>query len=299
VNKVEETNRKQRWSIQPDQQIPPLPEGVEFKQDLVYARTGMRELKLDLYWHAHAAAPTPTIIRIHGGAWRLGDKSQLDSALTLLSAGYAVASVGYQLSQEALFPAQIENCKAAVRWLRASAERYSLDSHHFGAWGSSAGGHLAALLGTARSVREWDRLGGSQEWSSEVQAVCDWFGPTDFLRMNDAPGAIDHDAPDSPESQLVGGPIQENKDLVARANPITYVTPDDPPFLIVHGDQDDLVPLNQSELLHAALQQAGVESTLMVIEGAGHGFSAQEQRLAEIMHQVRAFFDCHPKAPTA
>ena len=284
--------------MQPDQQVPRLPEGVEFDLDLVYARTGERELTLDLYWRVHAAAPTPVIIWVHGGAWRAGDKSQPDAALTLLSAGYAVASVDYQLSQEALFPAQIENCKAAVRWLRANAERYNLDRQHFGAWGPSAGGHLVALLGTAHGVREWDRLGDNQEWSSEVQAVCDWFGPTDFLRMNDAPGAMDHDAPDSPESQLVGGPIQENKDLVARANPITYITPDDPPFLIVHGDRDDLVPVNQSELLHAALQQAGVLSTLMVIEGAGHGFSAAGQRLAEILHQVQVFFDRHLKAPT-
>jgi acetyl esterase/lipase len=283
--------------MQPNQHVPQLPEGTRFEQDLVYARIGRRELQLDLYWQARAVAPTPVIVWIHGGAWRTGDKSKPDAALSLLSAGYGVASVGYRLSQEALFPAQIEDCRAAVRWLRANAERYNLDPHHFGAWGPSAGGHLAALLGTAHHVREWDRLGDNQEWSSAVQAVCDWFGPTDFLHMNDAPGAMDHDAPDSPESQLVGGPIQENRDRVARANPIAYITPDAPPFLIVHGDRDDLVPLNQSEFLHAALQQAGVPSTLIVVKGAGHGFGEAGQRLAGVLHQVQVFFDRHLKGP--
>jgi acetyl esterase/lipase len=283
--------------MQPNQHVPQLPEGIRFEQDLVYARIGQRELKLDLYWQARTAAPAPAIVWIHGGAWRAGDKSQPDAALSLLSAGYGVASVGYRLSQEALFPAQIEDCRAAVRWLRANAERYNLDPHRFGAWGASAGGHLAALLGTTHHVREWDRLGDNQEWSSAVQAVCDWFGPTDFLRMNDVPGVMDHDAPDSPESQLVGGPIQENRDRVARANPITYIAPGAPPFLIVHGDRDDLVPLNQSELLHAALQQAGVTSTLIVVKGAGHGFSGAGQRLAGILHQVQVFFDRHLNGP--
>lgn len=282
--------------MQPKQHVQQLSEGIRFEQDLVYAQIGRRELQLDLYWQARAAAPTPVIVWIHGGAWRAGDKSQPAAALSLLSAGYGVASAGYRLSQEALFPAQIEDCRAAVRWLRANAERYNLDPHRFGAWGPSAGGHLAALLGTAHHVREWDCLGDNQEWSSAVQAVCDWFGPTDFLRMNDAPGAMDHDAPDSPESQLVGGPIQENRDRVARANPITYVAPGAPPFLIVHGDRDDLVPLNQSELLHAALQQAGMTSTLIVVKGAGHGFGEAGQRLAGILHQVQVFFDRHLKA---
>jgi acetyl esterase/lipase len=279
--------------VQPNQHVPQLPEGIRFERDLVYARIGGQELKLDLYWQARAVAPTPVIVWVHGGAWRSGDKSQPDAALSLLGAGYGVASVGYRLSQEALFPAQIEDCRAAVRWLRANAERYHLDPRRFGAWGPSAGGHLAALLGTAHHVREWDRPGDNQECSSAVQAVCDWFGPTDFLRLNDVPGAMDHDAPDSPESQLVGGPIQENRDRVARANPITYITPGSPPFLIVHGDRDDVVPLNQGELLHAALQHAGVTSTLIVVKGAGHGFSEAGKRLAGLLHQVQVFFDRH------
>jgi acetyl esterase/lipase len=195
--------------------------------------------------------------------------------LVLLKDGYAVASINYRLSQHAIFPAQIEDCKAAVRWLRAHAAQYGLDPGHFGAWGASAGGHLVALLGTAGEVKEFEK-GPNLEFSSRVQAVCDWFGPTDFAEMNKFPGHMDHDAADSPESQLIGGPVQENKAKAQRANPITYVTPGDPPFLIMHGDQDPLVPINQSELLEAALRKAGVPVTFHVVQGAGHGFRGDE-----------------------
>jgi len=209
----------------------------------------------------------------------------------LLKDGYAIASVSYRLSQQAIFPAQIEDCKAAIRWLRAHAEQYKLDPKRFGAWGASAGGHLVALLGTAGDMQEWDN-GEYQDYSSQVQAICDWFGPTDFLRMNDVPGTMDHDAPDSPESQLIGGAIQENEDKVAYANPITYITSDDPPFLIMHGKEDRTVIPQQSELLHQALQAADVESTLLIIKGTGHGFGGRRQ---ELLQQPRDFFNKHLK----
>lgn len=200
-----------------------------------------------------------------------GDKADLSGARLLLDEGYAVASVNYRLSDEATFPAQLHDCRAAVRWLRMHAEEHNLDASRVGVWGASAGGHLAAMLGTADGfLREGDYSAGG--FSAGVRAVCDWFGPTDFLRMNDAPGAMDHDAPDSPESRLVGGPIREHADRVAAANPAAYVTGDSAPFLIVHGAEDDLVPRSQSELLHAALVAARVESELIVLDGAGHGF---------------------------
>jgi acetyl esterase/lipase len=212
----------------------------------------------------------------------------------MLQRGYAVASVNYRLSNEAIFPAQIEDCKAAVRWLRAHAGQYGLDAEHFGAWGSSAGGHLVALLGTTGHVKEFDK-GENLDLSSRVQAVCDYFGPTDFLQIQahllpNAP--MKHDTPSSPESRLIGGPILENKDKAARANPITYATPAAAPFLIVHGDQDPLVPYNQSELLYEALKKAGVSVRLHIIEGAGHGPGFGGPDLAEM---VNAFFDRHLK----
>jgi acetyl esterase/lipase len=180
--------------------------------------------------------------------------------------------VGYRLSQHAIFPAQIEDCKAAVRWLRAHAKKYNLDPNHFAAWGESAGGHLVALLGTTGDVKSFD-VGENLGFSSRVQAVVDCFGPTDLLQMeaHRLPNGMHHDTPDAPESKLIGGPVQENKDKAAQANPITYVTKDDPPFLIIHGDADPLVPHHQSELLEAALKQAGVPVTLYTVKGGGHG----------------------------
>jgi acetyl esterase/lipase len=212
-----------------------------------------------------------------------------------------VASIDYRLSGEAIFPAQIEDCKGAVRWLRARAKEHGLDPNHFGAWGSSAGGHLIALLGTTGGVKELEgTVGGNAGVSSRVQAICDWYGPTDFLQMSahaPADSRIDHDAPNSPESQLIGGPIQENRGKAARANPITFVTRDDPPFLLMHGDRDNLVPLHQSELLHDALKRAGVEVTFRRLEGAGHGGAAFQA--PDVLQQVVAFFDRHLKAVKA
>ena len=183
-----------------------------------------------------------------------------------------------------------------MRWLRAHAQEHNLDVDRFGAWGGSAGGHLVALLGTAGDVPELEGEEGTLDHSSRVQAVCDFYGPSDLLRMNDTPGTMDHDAPDSPESQLVGGPIQEHPDLVARANPITYIGPDTPPFLIVHGDQDYTVLLNQSQYLYRALRVAGVDATFHIVEGAGHGFQGvTEAQHAEIDGLVDAFFDRHLK----
>ncbi|MDZ4290102.1 MAG: prolyl oligopeptidase family serine peptidase, partial [Prosthecobacter sp.] len=180
-------------------------------------------------------------------------------------------------------------CTAAIRWLRAHAKDFNLDPQHFGAWGSSAGGHLVALLGTSGDEKVFD-VGANLDQSSRVQAVCDYFGPTDFLRMGGS-----HDDADSPESLLIGGPIQQHKDKAAQANPITYVSKDDPAFLIVHGTNDPAVPLKQSELLHAVLTKAGVESKLHLIEGGGHGgrgFTAPE-----VIELVNRFFDRHLQPP--
>jgi acetyl esterase/lipase len=201
----------------------------------------------------------------------MGSKEQ-GVPLDYLALGYAVASINYRLSQHARFPAQVEDCKAAVRWLRVHAREYRLDPRRVAAWGASAGGHLAAMLGTTGDTTEFD-VGAHLDQPSRVQAVVDYFGPTDFLQMDAhrPPGGMIHDPADSPESELIGGPIQEHKDKAARANPITYVTRADPPFLICHGDLDPLVPHHQSELLAAALQKAGVPATFYTVRGAGHG----------------------------
>lgn len=266
-----------------------LPEGVRLEKDVVYGTVGDRELVLDLYWYPNSEQDMPLIIWVHGGAWRRGSKDNPRAALHMLKEGYALASVGYRLSGEAIFPAQIQDCKAAVRWLRAHASAYKLDGEKFGAWGSSAGGHLVALMGTSNEVSDWE-VGEHLDVSSRVQAVCDWFGPTDLLRMNDVEGKLDHNAPNSPESQLIGAPIQEHPDLAGNANPINYISEDDPPFLIMHGGADRTVIPNQSEFLNVALHEQGVPSTFVWIDGQGHGFKGMG---AENRFLVKAFFDLH------
>jgi acetyl esterase/lipase len=261
-------------------------------RDLEYARPDGKPQLLDLYLPEKADGPLPVIVWIHGGAWLAGSKNGTP-ALPMLARGYAVASVEYRLSQEATFPAQIHDCKAAIRWLRAHAREYGLDADHFGAWGSSAGGHLVALLGTSGGVKELEGNEGNGKYSSRVQAVCDWFGPSDFLHIGEYPSTLHHDAPDSPEGRLLGGAIPQNRDKAAKASPITYVTKGDPPFMIMHGDQDQTVPFNQSERLYQALKNAGVEATFHPIPGAGHGgpgFSTPEVRA-----MILAFFNRHLK----
>lgn len=266
------------------------PEGVTVYRDIAYVTDGHERQKLDLYV-PDTGENLSLIIWIHGGAWRGGDKKNYIRR-EYLKAGYAGASINYRLSQHAIFPAQIEDVKAAVRWLRANAETYRLDPNRFAAWGSSAGGHLVAMLGTTGDMDEFE-VGENLEVSSRVQAVVDYFGPTDFLQMDaqSLPDGLVHDAPDSPESQLVGGPIQEHKDRVAKANPITYVSEDDSPFLIIHGDRDKLVPYQQSVLLKDALEKAGVPVTFYKVEGGGHGWF-RDPKVPEL---TKAFLEKHLK----
>ncbi len=276
---------------QPGQSIiSELPPGTVVHRDIPYVTGGHERQKLDLYLPM-SEGKLPLIIWIHGGAWQAGNKEN-GIPFGSLYDGYALASINYRLSQHAIFPAQIIDCKAAVRFLRANAEKYNLDSNRFGAWGPSAGGHLVAMLGTAGDVNEFD-VGEHLEFSSRVQAVVDYFGPTDLLQMDDhrIPDGQVHNLADSPESRLVGGHIQENKDKVVKANPITYVTKDDPPFLLVHGDKDPLVPHHQSELLEAALKKANVPVTFYTVKGGGHG-GFEDPNVPEL---TRKFFDKHLK----
>jgi acetyl esterase/lipase len=259
-------------------------------RDIDYGGQGRKSQTLDLFVPGEAKDPLPVVVWIHGGAWLAGSKEGCP-AIRFLTRGYAVASLNYRLTQEAIFPAQIEDCKGAIRWLRANAGKHGLDPNRIGAWGSSAGGHLVALLGTSGDVKELEgKVGGNLEFTSRVQAVCDWFGPTDFLKMIGQSGSTRHAAADSPESLLVGGAIEKMKEMVARANPITYVGKGNPPFLIMHGDKDNLVPINQSEILYDALKKAGVEATFEVVKGAGHGFGGPE-----VNRKVEEFLDKHLK----
>jgi acetyl esterase/lipase len=274
-----------------------LPEGTKVHRNVEYVKGGHQRQRLDLYVPAKADGPLPVIVWVHGGAWMAGSKDGRNPALPFVRKGYTVASINYRLSQHAVFPAQIEDCKAAIRWLRANAKTYNLNPERIGVWGASSGGHLVALLGTTGGVKKLEGKGGNAEQSSRVQAVVDFFGPTDFLQMDAhavAGARLKHDSPGSPESRLIGGAIQKNVEKVKAANPIQYVTKDAPPFLIAHGERDPLVPCHQSELLHKALKQAGVEVTFSKIPGAGHGgrgFSTDKMQAA-----IEAFFNKHLKA---
>jgi acetyl esterase/lipase len=264
-----------------------LPEGTRVLRDLAYVSGGGERQKLDLYLPSGTNASLPLIIWIHGGAWLGGSKDRCP-AVRFLGKGYAVASINYRLSQHAVFPAQIQDCKAAVRWLRAHATEYHLNPDRFGVWGASAGGHLVALLGLSGGEKEFDS-GENLPVSSRVQAVVDFFGPADLLTMGAQSGAnsrMDHNAADSPESKLIGGPVQKLKDKARTASPINYISKDDPPMLLVHGDADPLVPVDQSKDLHAALQKAGVESVLYIVKDGGHG----NKFGPEVPGKVEAFF---------
>ncbi|MAI30129.1 MAG: hypothetical protein CBE00_00075 [Planctomycetaceae bacterium TMED240] len=268
-----------------------LPKGATVDQDLVYETIHGRDLPLDLY-RPQAENPTALIIWIHGGGWKSGSKAGGGPGVfQLLQRGYAVASVEYRLSGEAVFPAAIEDCKAAVSFLRLNAGKYNLDPGRFGVWGSSAGGHLVSLLGTTNDVDQFDTHPVTRKSSSSVQAVCNWFGPSDFLRMNDFPSRINHDAADSPESRFIGAAIQKNPQKVQRANPAKYASAGDPPFLHLHGDKDQLVPFNQSEILHAALQASGVDTTLYKVVGGDHGFGGSKDSREELIEKSIRFFD--------
>src|SRR3984957_17629211 len=208
------------------------------RRSLAYVMHGGLSQTLDLY-SPKKARKVPLIVWIHGGGFLFGTKGGFPVEpvpLHLLLEGYAIASINYRLSPEAVFPAQLEDCKAAIRWLRAHADEIGIDPNRIGVWGASAGGNLAALVGTTGGVSDFEG-GENLGYSSRVQAVYDFFGPTDFLQMdaNRLSDGQTHNAPDSPESKLVGGPIQDNPDKVRRVNPITYVTRNAPPFLIVHG----------------------------------------------------------------
>jgi len=266
---------------------------VSLLANVLYKRVGNRPLHLHLLVPNEAKDPLPLICWIQGcafGAFGPQDTFlRLPDLVQLAKNGYVVASIEHRLSHEAVFPAQIEDVKAAVQFLKEHAEEYSIDPNRVGAWGNSSGGYMVAFLGASAHIREFDLDQADQSLNSSIHAVVDWYGPTDFLQMSKYPSSIDHDASNSPESLFIGYPIQEHPELVQQANPITYITEDTPPFLIMHGDQDDYVPYNQSELLFEALQQKGLNPIMYRVAGAGHGTGFGEDQLTI----VQRFFAHH------
>ena len=259
-----------------------LPPGVSLTADIEFARPQGQALTLDLY-RPDQDGDVPVVVFIFGGAWMKGDKTSVRAAngpLHLTAHGFAVAALSYRLSQTARFPAQIRDVKSGIAFLRRESSRLGLDAERFAAFGPSAGGHLAALAGVTDGVETFEPGEPGHPLGTSVQAVVDFYGPTDFLQMDTHSithpnGAqLVHDAADSPESRLIGGPIQDNPGLAAVANPLTWLNRQAPPFLVIHGDADPLVPFNQSELLIEGLAREGVPHEFVRVRGGGHGQGA-------------------------
>lgn len=275
-------------------QGPRLPDAVKLTADIPYADTDNPAQRLDLLLPVKRATdkPLPVIVFIHGGGWQGGSKAggRGQVARFVESGEYAGASVEYRLSGEAQWPAQIHDCKAAIRWIKAHAKEHGLDADKIAVWGSSAGGHLVAMLGVSGDVPELEgTLGKHTDQTSRVTCVADWFGPTNLLTMGDFSSRIDHNAADSPESKLIGGAIQENKDKARNASPLTWVSSGDAPVFIAHGTADPLVPYNQTETFEAALKKVNVPVFVQTIEEGQHGGFDGPVLTA----RVKAFFDKH------
>jgi acetyl esterase/lipase len=224
--------------------------------DIPYARQSPRQ-NLDIYLPERSAGPFPVILSIHGGAFMAWDKSdtQIVPMLEGLHRGYAVVAVNYRLSWEAIFPAPVQDVKAALRWVRANAGKYHFNPAWIASWGRSAGGYLSSMLGVSAGVPELEDLSlGNPDQPCEIQAVVDWYGPTNFLNMDSQLAArgltplpgMEHIGANSPESLLLGQKITEIPRLVKAANPETYIRANAPPFLIQHGTKDPVVPVQQS-----------------------------------------------------
>lgn len=264
-------------------------------QDVEFARIGERKLLMNLTLPPGAPQKRfPAIIHVHGGGWCMGDhNADLTQEFGLNGQGFATGSITYRLSQEAPYPAQIHDCKAAIRFLRANAAKYGIDPERIGVWGGSAGGHLVALLGTTAGISLLEGDSGNLEYSSRVQAVCDMFGPTDFSEValkeytSEVMGMV---------TALFGGPVEEHRGLARMASPVEFVSKDDPPMLILHGDQDTLVPMSQSEAMYKALKRVGADVTLVKVKNTGHGFidyPVSEPTYKEIKKMVLDFFCKH------
>ncbi len=271
------------------------PPGARKLSNLEYTRAPGRPLRLDLYLPDNATNKLPVLVWIHGGAWKAGGKDWCPIA-SLVTNGVAVASIEYRLSGEAKFPAQIMDCRAAIRWLRANASTLGLDPEHIGAFGASAGGHLAALLGTAPSVKEWD-AGGNLDQSPRVQCVVAFYPPTDLDELTS--GWFWRKVSFSDAGRLIGGAVEQNRDRVAVANPVNYITRDAPPFYLLHGDRDKLVPIRQSELLHAALKQAGIPVHFEIVPGKGHAIGPPPDAVARLNVFLRQHLGLRNEAEAA
>ncbi|MBE0685874.1 MAG: alpha/beta hydrolase [Anaerolineaceae bacterium] len=270
--------------------------------DLAYADLSPSQ-NLDIYLPTEGDGPFPVILYLHGGAFSIGDKRDIFvlNILKCLKRGFALVSVNYRLSGEAKFPAGIQDVKAAIRWVRANFKKYQLDGDRIAVWGCSSGANYATMICLTDRVAEFEDLSlGNPDYPCNVQAAVDWFGPTDFLKMDEQArengfGLTDHGEADSPESRYLGAKISEIPLKVELANPMTYVNGHMPPLLIQHGRLDELVPVQQSMIFVEKLEKYVNPDRFEfdIIEGAGHADLLFETD--ENMDRVFSFLKKHLK----
>ena len=277
--------KRQPGRKQKGQRKLPVPEGVTVHRDVEYAQVAEHSLQLDLYLPSslpgNSKQKKPALlIWVHGGGWKNGDKQRINPTFVRLAGeGFATASINYRLNGLMGHPEHIHDCKGAVRWLRAHAEKYGYDATRIGVGGGSAGGHLALMLGMTANVKSLEGdIGGNLDQSSRVQAVLDLFGPSDFVTF-------------SKGNSRFRSRHRVADDQLLLASPLNYLTHDDAPVLIFQGDEDPTVPMSQSELLHQRYQEAGLESTLHLIPGAGHGGPEFSDAIRYPL--AKAFFERH------
>jgi acetyl esterase/lipase len=259
-------------------------------KDLNYAGNEQGYHTMDIYLPKENKKKYPVVMTIYGSAWGRNDKKGANKRKkeALIKSGFAVVSINHRSSYDAIFPAQIHDVKAAIRFIRGNAKKYTIDTSFFGITGSSSGGHLACLAGTTSFNSSMEgNLGKFLNFSSHVDAVVDFYGPTDFLMMDICGSKMVHDDINSPESRLIGGQIQKNKDKAKAANPVTYISKNTPPFLIIHGMNDLTVPYCQSKILHNILKEKGIKSELITIIDGGHGRNVQ---VPKVYNKMISFF---------
>lgn len=258
---------------------------IHVERDIVFGRGGDTPLQLDLALPRESTAPCPAVICIHGGAWKAGKRQDLAQTIEVLAQrGFAAATISYRLVPSAQYPAQIEDCKAAVRWLRANAKKYNVNPDRVGAIGFSAGAHLCCLLGTTEKKDGLEGTGGNPEQSSSVQAVVSFFGPTDFTVRN-----WSKELEQQVLMPFLGGSFDDKSEAYRQASPIVFARKNAPPFLFFHGSEDQLVGVRHSKLLCEKLQSLGGDARVVILEGEGHGWRGE--KLTKTVEEMMGFLD--------
>lgn len=293
-----------------------IPDNVEYLPDIEYSNANGKSLKLDLLYPSPMPRERlPALMHIHGGGWKTGSRKSLLS-IHLAMEGFVVANIDYRLAGEAYFPAQLHDCKTAIRWLRANADRYNIDADNIGVWGGSAGGHLSGIVATTGDAKGLEGNGEWGEFSSAVQAAIVLCGPMDLRKSNiwginvldTVAKRIRNNFSDSQEirsafsevdngldtmKRFLGENLQENDERFDMASPIKYVKPGQPPFLLIYGELDPIVPTEQGREFYKALQEAGTEATLIIINDENHGFAIRNIEL--LMPHITNFYNKHLK----